>query len=74
MSNPTHHPECWRDHHECAVREVERLREALEQCLAVLADPRVGTYLQDSPDWYKAKNAAIKVANAALTTKDTPHA
>ena len=31
MPDP-HHPECWRDpaHHACAVREVERLRGALE--------------------------------------------
>ena len=31
MPDLTHHPECWRDpkHHACAVREVERLREAL---------------------------------------------
>jgi len=26
----THHAECWRDHHACAVAEVERLAEALE--------------------------------------------
>ena len=32
MPDQTHHPECWRDpeHHACAVREVERLRETLD--------------------------------------------
>jgi len=31
MSSLTHHPECWREHHECAVALVERLQ----------AEPRV---------------------------------
>jgi hypothetical protein len=31
MADQAHHPECWRDpkHHACAVRQVERLRDAL---------------------------------------------
>jgi hypothetical protein len=28
MSSLTHHPECWREHHECAVALVERLQRA----------------------------------------------
>ena len=33
MPDLTHHPECWRDpeHHACAVREVERLHEAIQR-------------------------------------------
>lgn len=26
MNASTHYAECWRDHHDCAVAEVERLR------------------------------------------------
>ena len=35
MPDLTHHPECWRDpeHHACAVREVERLREVVGEPL-----------------------------------------
>ena len=43
MPDQTHHPECWRDpkHHACAVREVERLREALEEMVRDLTDARM---------------------------------
>ena len=30
MDGRTHHDECWRDHHDCAVAKVERLREKLK--------------------------------------------
>ena len=29
MSEITHHADCYRDHHECAIAEVERLRDAI---------------------------------------------
>ena len=45
MPDLTHHPECWRDpkHHACAVREVERLREATTRTEGILrAIPKDG--------------------------------
>lgn len=43
-----------------------RLVEALEDCVAVLTDPIVGTIYHDDPDWYQALDRAVTKARAAL--------
>lgn len=43
-----------------------RLVEAVEDCVAVLTDPIVGTIYHDDPDWYQALDRAVTKARAAL--------
>jgi hypothetical protein len=51
-----------------AREEVERLREALQECLSALEHPSVGTY-DDSPEMYEGFEKARYVARAALEEK-----
>ncbi len=37
MTDLSHHADCWRNHHACAIKEVERLRDEHEAALAAAA-------------------------------------
>lgn len=49
-----------------ACNAYPELVKALEECVAVLTDPVVGTYDADDPRWYKLLDEAVANALAAL--------
>ena len=48
------------------IAAAPELLEALNDCVAVLTDPVVGTVKHDDPDWYLALDRAVTKARAAL--------
>ena len=43
---------------------LREMMEALDGCVAVLTDDRVGTVNNDDPDWYVAVDKAVAAARA----------
>ncbi len=65
MNNENHYQECWRAHHECAIAEIERLREIIKQTAAAWAAWRMIPEWCGTKEW-EALHGAMDVVDKEI--------